>query len=128
MAMPIRARFALPTARNGSAPVYGCGQVKLIDQAYAQVDTPYIFHLEDDWEFHRPGFMEKSRAFLEADPKILLVWLRAWNDTSGHPLSHAAPDHSHGQTGIRLLRLLERLHVQARPAAAVGLPAAGRQL
>jgi hypothetical protein len=73
------------------------GQVRLIDQAYARVDTPFIFHLEDDWEFTRPGFMEKSRAFLEADPKILLVWLRAWNDTSGHPLSRAAPDKSYGQ-------------------------------
>ena len=73
------------------------GQVKLIDRAYAQVDTPFIFHLEDDWEFHRPGYMEKSRAFLDADPRILLVWLRAWNDTSGHPLSHVAPDRSHGQ-------------------------------
>lgn len=73
------------------------GQVRLIDQAYAKVETPFIFHLEDDWEFYRPGFMEKSRALLESDAKILLVWLRAWNDTSGHPLSHAAPDNSYGQ-------------------------------
>jgi glycosyltransferase involved in cell wall biosynthesis len=73
------------------------GQVRLIDRAYAQVDTPYIFHLEDDWEFHRPGFMQKSRAFLEADPKALLVWLRAWSDTSGHPLSHVGPGNSYGQ-------------------------------
>src|SRR6185437_10616975 len=38
------------------------GQIALIDEAYAKVSTPYIFHLEDDWEFFRPGFMEKSRA------------------------------------------------------------------
>ena len=25
-----------------------------------------------------------------------LVQLRAWNDTNGHPVSHAAPDHSYG--------------------------------
>src|ERR1700759_881798 len=43
------------------------GQVRLIDQAYARVETPLIFHLEDDWEFTRPGFMEKSRALLAAD-------------------------------------------------------------
>ena len=61
------------------------GQIRLIDQAYARVDTPFIFHLEDDWEFYRSGFMEKSRALLERDPKILLVQLRAWNDTNGHP-------------------------------------------
>jgi hypothetical protein len=68
----------------------------LIDRAYARVTTPLIFHLEDDWEFYRPGFMEKSRHFLELDPKILLVQLRAWNDNNGHPVSHAAPDHSFG--------------------------------
>ncbi len=72
------------------------GQIKLIDQAYARVQTPFIFHLEDDWEFYRPGFMEKSRALLARDPKILLVQLRASNDTGGHPLSHSAPDNSFG--------------------------------
>ena len=40
--------------------------------------------------------MEKSRHFLELDPKILLVQLRPWNDNNGHPVSHAAPDHSFG--------------------------------
>src|ERR1041384_4120730 len=61
------------------------GQIKLIDRAYAKVTTPLIFHLEDDWEFYRSGFMEKSRHFLDMDPKILLVQLRPWNDNSGHP-------------------------------------------
>jgi hypothetical protein len=72
------------------------GQIKLIDQAYAKVTTPLIFHLEDDWEFYRSGFMEKSRHFLDLDPKILLVQLRAWNDTGGHPVSHAAPGRDFG--------------------------------
>ena len=70
------------------------GQIRAIDLAYAHVQTPYIFHLEDDWEFYRSGFIEKSRAHLEADPFALLVWLRAWNDTNGHPLSWHAPDGS----------------------------------
>src|SRR5262245_13221273 len=63
------------------------GQARTIDLAYAQVDTPYIFHLEDDWEFYRSGFIEKSKAILDNDPSTLLVWLRAWHDTNGHPLS-----------------------------------------
>jgi hypothetical protein len=88
----ICARFGAEHFRTGAR----VGQIKLIDQAYAQVETPLIFHLEDDWEFHRPGFMQKSRAFLEADPKTLLVWLRAWNDTFEHPLSFAAPDRTWG--------------------------------
>jgi len=86
------ARFGAEHFRTGSR----VGQIRLIDQAYARVTTPLVFHLEDDWEFYRPGFMEKSRHFLELDPKILLVQLRAWNDTNGHPISHAAPDRSFG--------------------------------
>ncbi len=71
------------------------GQIRLIDQAYAQVTTPFIFHLEDDWEFTRSGFMQKSRFFL-GDPQVLLVQLRAWNDNNGHPISHVPGDDSYG--------------------------------
>ena len=28
------------------------GQIKSVDYAYSMVETPYIFHLEDDWEFY----------------------------------------------------------------------------
>ena len=59
------------------------------------MDTPYIFHLEDDWEFTRPGFMEKSRALLETDPKMLLVQLRHWNPDER--LTYIAPDQSWGR-------------------------------
>lgn len=62
------------------------GQVASIDRAYAQVDTAYIFHCEDDWEFYKPGFMEASLDVLEKYPKILQVWIRAHNDTNGHPI------------------------------------------
>src|SRR5690348_11591946 len=73
------ARFGAEHFRTGER----VGQIKLIDQAYAKVTTPLIFHLEDDWEFTRSGFMERSRHFLELDPKILLVQLRPWNDNNG---------------------------------------------
>jgi hypothetical protein len=85
------ARFGAEHFRTGQR----VGQIRLIDQAYAQVTTPYIFHLEDDWEFYRSGFMEKSRDLL-SDPQILLVQLRAWNDMGGHPISHSTPDHAYG--------------------------------
>jgi hypothetical protein len=49
------------------------------------VRTPYIFHCEDDWEFYRPGFIEASLEILEAWPAICQVWLRAHDDTMGHP-------------------------------------------
>jgi hypothetical protein len=85
-------RFGAECFRTGER----VGQIRLIDHAYARVTTPFIFHLEDDWEFTRSGFMERSRAILETDPSTLLVWLRAWDDTSGHPLSFRAADGSFG--------------------------------
>lgn len=54
------------------------GQMKSVDLAYAQVETPWIFHCEDDWAFYRPGFIEDSQKLLEADPQALQVWLRSY--------------------------------------------------
>lgn len=63
------------------------GQIAAIEKAYALVRTPYIFHLEDDWEFYRPGFIEQSKGLLEADPSLICVWLRSWADTNRHPIA-----------------------------------------
>lgn len=62
------------------------GQIAAIDYAYSRVQTPYIFHLEDDWEFYKSGFIEKSMAILIREPKCLQVWLRALDDTNQHPI------------------------------------------
>lgn len=72
------------------------GQIRAIDLAYSKVETPFIFHLEDDWEFYRSGFVEKSRVILDIDPSTLQVWLRAWDDTNKHPRSFESPDGSFG--------------------------------
>ena len=56
------------------------GQLLSIDVAYKYVDTEYIFHCEDDWEFYAPGFIETSFPILEASPDILQVHLRALPD------------------------------------------------
>ena len=62
------------------------GQIKSIDKAYLLITTEYIFHCEDDWQFHRHGFIEDSMAILEANEKIVNVWLRALTDTNGHTI------------------------------------------
>ena len=62
------------------------GQMAAIDHAYRFVDTEYIFHCEDDWEFYAPGFIEKSLAVLRAKPEILQVWIRALTDTNNLPV------------------------------------------
>lgn len=62
------------------------GQAASIDKAYALVNTPYIFHCEEDWEFYQSGFMAQSLAILEADKNVLQVWIRAEDDTNTHPI------------------------------------------
>jgi len=62
------------------------GQIKSIDLAYAKVNTDYIFHCEEDWEFYSSGFIEKSFEILNTDDKIFTVWLRAHNDTKNHAI------------------------------------------
>jgi hypothetical protein len=63
-------------------------QIKSIDYAYSLVDTEYIFHMEEDWNFLKPGFIEDSMEVLEEDPNILQVWLRGIDDkTLQHPYS-----------------------------------------
>lgn len=62
------------------------GQLRSIDRAYAAVRSEYIFHCEDDWEFYSAGFIEESLDILKTDPKLFCVWIRAHNDTNGHPI------------------------------------------
>lgn len=62
------------------------GQVAAIDYAYSHVRTPYIFHMEDDWEFFRSGYIRKSLDVLRSNPKCLQVWIRALDDMQGHPV------------------------------------------
>lgn len=64
------------------------GMMRNIDAVYSTVSTPYIFHCEDDWEFFKSGFVEKSKAILDLYPKILQVWLRKRDDTNGHPVEN----------------------------------------
>ncbi|WP_426100427.1 glycosyltransferase family 2 protein [Pseudomonas sp. PSPC3-3] len=69
------------------------GQLASIDLAYESVNTPYIFHCEDDWAFYRPGFVEDSKVVLELRPDILQVWLRNYvYDLQVHsPYIHLGP-------------------------------------
>lgn len=62
------------------------GQIPSIDKAYTLVETDYIFHCEEDWEFFDSNFIEKSFEILEDNPKIFTVWLRSHTDTKNHPI------------------------------------------
>lgn len=62
------------------------GQISSIDKAYAKVETDYIFHCEEDWEFYTSRFIEKSFEILDTNPKIFTVWLRSHSDTKNHAI------------------------------------------
>lgn len=62
------------------------GQIAAIDMAYGAIETEYIFHCEDDWEFFAPGFVEKSLCVLNHNPHVVQAWLRALDDTNNCPV------------------------------------------
>lgn len=88
----ICARYGAKLLRTGGRR----GQSYAIDLAYDAVRTPYVFHCEDDWEFFRHGFMERSLEILRVDLACVCVWLRAWGDTNGHPLRFRSDDGTYG--------------------------------
>ena len=63
-------------------------------------------HISSIWkttrEFYWPGFIEKSLAVLEANPKCLLVQIRALDDTNGH----AVEPHTYCDQGVEWRRIL----------------------
>lgn len=76
------------------------GQVSSIDRAYSYVETDYIFHCEDDWEFFDTGFLSLSKGLLEEIPNISNVNLRVRFDGekgSMHPITEVKTTHN----GIR---------------------------
>ena len=64
------------------------GQLNSIDKAYALVDTEWIFHLEDDWEFVKSGFIEDSIKVMTENKKIIYTSLRHYGDQNGHPVKN----------------------------------------
>ena len=56
------------------------GQARSIDLAYSMVDTDYVFHCEEDWEFYDDEFIEQSLSILEADKSVLQAWIRPKSD------------------------------------------------
>jgi hypothetical protein len=53
------------------------GQTRSIDKAYAMVETPLVFHCEDDWEFFRTGFIHESELILRRRADVSMVGLRS---------------------------------------------------
>lgn len=86
------------------------GHHPAVDALYATVETPYIFHNEDDWGFSRCDFLDAALRLLDTNPALISVCLR---DTQDMPLS--AEDRAKvlncSEAGITYQRL-DHLHDQ----------------
>ncbi|MFI4924874.1 MAG: glycosyltransferase family 2 protein [Vicinamibacteria bacterium] len=79
------------------------GQLASIDRAYATVGTPFVFHCEDDWRFFRAGFVEESRAVLDArDDVSVVIARRAGQNWTHDALVASAPVERVNGVDVRL--------------------------
>ena len=71
------------------------GQVKSIDRLYSRIETEWMFHCEDDWEFFSDGFIEKSFILLKEFDRFSMVSLIGRTKFEGRdyflpgPLAHS---------------------------------------
>ena len=56
------------------------GQILSIDRLYSHIDTDWIFHCEDDWEFTGEGFIAKSFVLLKQFANFSMVGVRDEKD------------------------------------------------
>lgn len=56
------------------------GLMGSIDRIYSVVETPYIFHLEDDWTFEGPVDWAAAISLLESNDKVANVCVRRFDE------------------------------------------------
>lgn len=56
------------------------GIMRSIDRLYGEVETPYIFHLEDDWEFDGAIDWQAALGVLDTNDKVANVCVRAFDE------------------------------------------------
>jgi hypothetical protein len=71
------------------------GQMASIENGLQYLNTDYVFHCEEDWEFYNSGFIEDSMPILKNDARITSVRLRSYHELSSvyrfpiHPVENA---------------------------------------
>lgn len=82
------------------------GQTRSVDKAYAEVTTPFIFHIEDDWEFTDFGVIRDLKTALETEPNALLALARTETDIP----KYVGSVRTTKKNGISYKRLYPELH------------------
>ncbi len=77
------------------------GQIQSIVDTYSKINTPYIFHCEDDWVYTRKNFIEDSLKILKTDEKIIQVWLESKASASRLDIFEYGPLQKVGKIGFR---------------------------
>lgn len=82
------------------------GQLRSVDKAYADVQTPYIFHIEDDWDFTGCDVIASLRDVMIAEPETLMALARTESDMKGYVRSLTTKR----ANGVPYKRLYPELH------------------
>jgi len=61
------------------------GLIDSIDRVYSAVRTKYVFHIEDDWEFIKPGFIEQTVQVIINSQMVMQVWVSNVNNQPEDP-------------------------------------------
>jgi hypothetical protein len=70
---------AYPDARVLSGPER-IGQMRSIDRMFPLVETPYLFHLEDDWAFEGPVDWDALRALMATRADVANICVRDFDE------------------------------------------------
>ena len=73
----VQAKYPEATVLTGPGRT---GIMRSIDRLYEAVETPYILHLEDDWEFDGPVDFKSALELLRTHPDIANVCVRAFEE------------------------------------------------
>jgi hypothetical protein len=73
----VTARYPEMKVLSGSERL---GLMRSIDRVYSEATTPYIFHLEDDWQFDGPIAWDPAIALLESRNDVANVSVRAFGE------------------------------------------------
>ena len=77
------------------------GQIKSIVETYKLVNTPLIFHCEDDWVYTRKNFIQDCLKIMDSDEKIIQVWLESKESASRLDIFEYGPLQKIGNVGFR---------------------------
>jgi len=80
------------------------GPYRSIDNMYKMVNTEYIFHSEDDWEFiSNPNFLKESLDILEERHDIHQIWIR--KDYHSHEWIESEINSTKNGTQFKMLKV-----------------------